>query len=682
MKKITLMFLMLGFSSFLSAQCLTATNGQYPDTTYTAATCDGSTLNEITTLAFADEYSLVNVTAGETYQFSSSNAGDVITIADEAGTTTLAYGENAYVLWLSDIDGVVRFYTHKDNACSGDGFVFRTRGIVCGTPPSCFPAGNITVSNLTTNTATVTWIASISAPAGGYDYIFTEDSTAPDASTSPTGSVSDATFSVDFSSLVESTHYYFWVRSNCGGGDLSTWRGKDFTTLAPPPVNDDISGALELVLDLGTECGPNQVIGVTNDASTESSEVAPSCAYNPTPGNGDVWYYIVAPAPTINISISNVVGTNGSPLYTVSNALYSGTSGNLTEVGVCDNAAVKTFTGLTVGETYYLRMWDYSNDGVGTWDLCGYYLDCEMPVAEYTVVSDCANGEQFTIDVNITEMGTATSLTIADDQGSAPQVANGTGTFTFGPFPNATPVIFTIANDQNSVCTITSPEQVQVACPPANDSCDTALAVTSFPYTNSQDASGATNNDGFINTCAANGMNDGVWYTFVGDGGDITINLNPTAWDPQLGIYTGTCGALTCVGTVDNGFSAGDPETYTITGSLVGTTYYVNAGYYSGFTNDAEGVMDIEITSTALGIDNAAFGSFAAFPNPVKNILKLSNNQEISNVAVLNMLGQQIMVKSINANIGEVDMSNLASGTYFVKVTAENQFKTIKVVKQ
>jgi hypothetical protein len=63
-------------------------------------------------------------------------------------------------------------------------------------------------------------------------------------------------------------------------------------------------------------------------------------------------------------------------------------------------------------------------------------------------------------------------------------------------------------------------------------------------------------------------------------------------------------------------------------------------------------------------------------------MLYLSYTQDISDVAVYNLLGQQGIAKAINANQSQIDMSHLTSGTYMVKVTADNQVKTIKVVKE
>ena len=43
---------------------------------------------------------------------------------------------------------------------------------------------------------------------------------------------------------------------------------------------------------------------------------------------------------------------------------------------------------------------------------------------------------------------------------------------------------------------------------------------------------------------------------------------------------------------------------------------------------------------------------------------------------------KEVMIKSINANQSQIDMSGLTVGTYLVKVTADNQVMTIKVIKE
>ena len=73
MKKITILLLFLGFNSFITAQCLTATIGQYPTPTDPGVpfvpTCDGFTQNNIVTDGYAGEFSAVSVTSGQSYTF-------------------------------------------------------------------------------------------------------------------------------------------------------------------------------------------------------------------------------------------------------------------------------------------------------------------------------------------------------------------------------------------------------------------------------------------------------------------------------------------------------------------------------------------------------------------------------------------------------------------------------------
>lgn len=85
-----------------------------------------------------------------------------------------------------------------------------------------------------------------------------------------------------------------------------------------------------------------------------------------------------------------------------------------------------------------------------------------------------------------------------------------------------------------------------------------------------------------------------------------------------------------------------------------------------------------------IGLKNETFddASFVYYPNPVTDVLNISYANEISKVQVMNLLGQEVMVKSINATQSQIDMSNLTTGSYLVKVTSDNKVKTIKVIKR
>ena len=79
-------------------------------------------------------------------------------------------------------------------------------------------------------------------------------------------------------------------------------------------------------------------------------------------------------------------------------------------------------------------------------------------------------------------------------------------------------------------------------------------------------------------------------------------------------------------------------------------------------------------------VENQA--AFTYYPNPVKNTLTLNAQSNIEMVTMYNMLGQEVLRTSPNTINSEVDMSNLQTGNYFVKVTINDTVQTIRVIKQ
>ncbi len=85
-------------------------------------------------------------------------------------------------------------------------------------------------------------------------------------------------------------------------------------------------------------------------------------------------------------------------------------------------------------------------------------------------------------------------------------------------------------------------------------------------------------------------------------------------------------------------------------------------------------------TLSAISFDD---NSFNFYPNPVKDLLTISYETSISKVSIVNLLGQELFTKAINANESQLDLSTLSAGTYLVRITTgDNLEKTIKIVKQ
>src|SRR5690606_1552178 len=119
------------------------------------------------------------------------------------------------------------------------------------------------------------------------------------------------------------------------------------------------------------------------------------------------------------------------------------------------------------------------------WDFTVACATCVNPQATYAVASDCVNAPHFFVDVDLTDLGSATSITLTDNQGSTPQTTSTIGVFTFGPFANETDVIITVTNDDDANCSITSSSQTQPFCLDTVVDCDAGPINISYCYSNS-----------------------------------------------------------------------------------------------------------------------------------------------------------------------------------------------------
>ena len=128
--------LLLCLSAPANAQCLQANSGIYPDDAFTNEICDGVTAELIVDDAYSGQYSIVNVSLGQTYTFASSLDADFITIGDEDGTVAYTSGTGS-VVWEATLTGIIRFYVHNDNLCHDDDADFRAKTVTCGVPSVC-----------------------------------------------------------------------------------------------------------------------------------------------------------------------------------------------------------------------------------------------------------------------------------------------------------------------------------------------------------------------------------------------------------------------------------------------------------------------------------------------------------------------------------------------------------------
>ena len=209
---------------------------------------------------------------------------------------------------------------------------------------------------------------------------------------------------------------------------------------------------------------------------------------------------------------------------------------------------------------------------------------CTNPSAEYTVIDDCANGDQFLIDVNITSMGDATSLTISDNYSSNTEQTSSTGVVQMGPYPFLTDIVITVSNDQDVNCVINSSPIQLFACPPENDNCSGATMIEANED-ESCDASGsgtlvAATPSSESNSCGGS-ADDDVWFEFTAVSENHAISLYNIVGDTQdlyHVLYEGDgCGSL-------NQIYCSDDNNSTANDLTIGNNYFVRV--YSFTANE------------------------------------------------------------------------------------------------
>lgn len=90
---------------------------------------------------------------------------------------------------------------------------------------------------------------------------------------------------------------------------------------------------------------------------------------------------------------------------------------------------------------------------------------------------------------------------------------------------------------------------------------------------------------------------------------------------------------------------------------------------------------DIEV-GQVLSLSDLELFSVSSFPNPVNNIWNVSSVDEISQITIYNILGENLTTFFPHKNTFSLDMSQFNSGIYLMKlVSSKRETNTLKVLK-
>lgn len=308
---------------------------------------------------------------------------------------------------------------------------------------------------------------------------------------------------------------------------------------------------------------------------------------------------------------------------------------------------------------------------------------CAPPAATTSIVNDCANSQYF-VNVNVTDLGNGSPV-ITDGTSTWPVSA--VGAQNVGPFAFGTAVTLTLLHGTDALCNIPLGTFNYGGCPPVNDDCANATVLTPGSVFNTNSLVGtnvfATASSGAPAPGCATYSGGDVWYQVtVPASGSITVETNNNSsniTDTGMAVYSGTCGSLSLVECDDDDSGDGSFSLISLSGRTPGEVLLVRVWEYGGGTEDTFQVSAYDASLSAGSFNNS---NFLIYPNPVKDMLNISYSSEISYVRVVNMLGQEVISRDINATSTQLDMSHLSAGAYLVTVSSGDALKTLKVIKQ
>lgn len=506
----------------------------------------------------------------------------------------------------------------------------------------------------------------------------------------------------------------YWIRVYDNGANCNSIPSCSTFTICiqTPPANDNCVGAIPL--STNSTC-----IYTTGDVNVATNSGIPACGSGASNPDDDVWYSFVATCSCQTITVT------GSASFDPSFEVFSGTCGSLTSIscnapgGIPGASVSNSLCGLTIGTTYYIRVYDYGVAPAATtsFDICIVNAppvndNCVGAIALATPSATCnpTNGDvcgatqslagcsgnanddlwysfvaQQAIE-NITVVGSASFDAVfelfASCGGASLGCINATGTggtesASFSGL-SAGVTYYIRVYDAGAGFPATTTFTICVTSPPLNDDCPgTTLGVSSTPLCTTLAVGtvfGATPS-GFAATCGGT-PNDDVWYNFIATSSSHIVTVVPCAtFDPVIQAYDNSCGTGGTIGCM-NSLGQGGTETLTLTGLLVGTTYWVRVYDFTG--SSACSTFTICITTPAtVGITTQnTQPTITIAPNPFtsQTTISFSEIQKHTIITIADVLGKQVFHAVIIGTDNFVfPKGDLPKGIYFISLEDVNK---------
>lgn len=691
MKKITLFLLTVFVCTISWSQC--TNGGAYQG----AILANDGSWEQQSGCNYTAEYSnTTGVIDGHIYSFRSEIATDYITVTSSDGNIIYGHGVTPLTLVIdtsADLnDQALRVYYHNDAACGGTNScrVTEVRNDIVAADLCPGPV-NFAASNITDTTADLIWNEDGVVALSYSVEVYLTGESAVGGNTPLFVDLGVSGTTVLATGLSESTDYDAYIITTCSGATT--------TSALIGPLTFTTTAACADVSGIGIDnLTYNSVDIVWTQGNGNDSYLVEVYASGESASNGDTPLYANGSSTSSPESVTGLSASTDYDAYVT--GLCGATATNVqgpesfTTPPANDefsNAmSIDCISGAIMGSTFYATLDEGDAPDGGGADMDApnvwYALDSTIDGASDVTLDLCGSSYDTSVLIYTGTSGNLNFIAGNDDN----EAACGQCCQSLVTFPTDGSSIYYIAVEGYDPGSRGDFEMVVTCTPatpaPGNDECANAEALTTGIPTSGTTV-GATTSPGESPVCDEFGSIADVWYSYQVTGGtsnlSITTTITGTSDQANIAVYND------CTALVANSLgcaNGGGGETLEVFNLAENGTYYIrvwsDGNAPSRGEARTEGTFNIVVNATLSSVDIEDNTALNYYPNPVENSLTLNAHSSIKAINVYNMLGQKVLGFSPNDLESVIDMSNLQSGTYFVKVNIDNVIKTIRVIKQ
>ncbi len=517
--------------------------------------------------------------------------------------------------------------------------------------PACVKPSAIQITNITSNSADISWTVPNQEPAEGYEYYLSTDDTAPDETTEATAMSSTPT--VSLTELNYATDYYVWVRSACSEEDKSEWAGYKTFQTSCGIITPDYFQDFETFV-------PGCWINAEGNEFTPMGIIGGNWIANGFLNNGETG------SACINIWGIDIHSWLISPLFDLSQGGYQLSF----DYGLTKNANNDAGQ---LGADDQIQLKISENEGA-TW----------TTIQTWTAADSISNTSN-TYTYNITSTSNQVKFAIYADSGTANNIED--NNFYIDNFKIETSGGNEEVNMDNYIqLTVQSNESIRLTLCAAADNTPIKIVSGTKVYdvilnadwtSNVEYLSGSDTMTIYGNLDKFNCYYNSNKITAIDAGhNNILTHLDCGKNDlTYLNVANGNNANITFMGADQN------PNLMCIQHDA---DFNPNAHPYnpidlSGWNKDQTAQWSTDCN--AVGIENEAlFNDVTIYPNPFSNLVMIDNILDIHKIEVIDINGKT--VKSFKAQ-KELNLSELNSGIYVVRLRYnDNSVKLFKVIKK